>query len=469
MKKALSLFLALLLLTLFTVSCNTQPADSETSNNGTEGAETTAAETDTPPLSIVENGTSQYRVIINDRLSSTLAPSAFKLIDAIKEKTGAELGAATDFEHPSMPENDATDYEILIGTTREGKYFSFDTSDLTELDFRIAVVGTRVLILGGSTPTTLRAVEYFIKNYLPAEPTSDWSLPATTNELKLHSSDSEITVMSLNLLHGYTDHSGKNIYGSEDRVDGENNTVAKRQPRVRELILSYSPDVIGFQEMSNWHSFLESDTALREAGYRLSRCSKNEKISIYYNSQKFTLLESGSIYLTEDPENLPCSVLWNSDGNPRLAHFVRLEVKSTGETFILVNTHIGFENAVLQVNQTRVVGEYCQQLADHYSDPVICTGDFNASYGSEHYTKFTSLGLMGDTRFLATKGSTGTGSFNGFGSSKLGDYAIDQIMVSKNDWYVYTYQVDYTMFGKYLYYSDHYAVVAKIALLPRIE
>ena len=469
MKKVLSLFLALLFLTLLTVSCNTPPAGSEGTGESTGNGETTASGTTAAPLTIVENGTSQYRVIINDKLSNTLATPAYELIDAIKEKTGAELGAATDFEHPSMPENDATDYEILIGTTRDGKYFDLTVPEMSTRDFYITVVGTRILILGGSTPAILRGVTHFIENLLPEAVTDTWVFDASTDLLVVDENSGSLVIMSQNLLNNNTEHKDKTILNTQIPVDqAGKNSIKNRQPRIRSLFLELMPDAIGLQECGNWHSFLQGDSELLNAGYRLITCQKNNKISILYNSNTLEPIASGSIYLTEDPENLACSKEWNSNGNPRLAHYVRFRVIETDETFIMVNTHIGFENQTLQYNQTRVVAEYCAQLKATFGDAVVCVGDFNSKQGSQHYDGFVNTfegGFMDDTKYLALDSSTGTGSFHALGSRALDANAIDQVMVSGGDWVVYTYCVDNTIFGDGdLFYSDHFGVYASMRL-----
>ncbi|MBO5269147.1 MAG: endonuclease/exonuclease/phosphatase family protein, partial [Clostridia bacterium] len=271
-----------------------------------------------------------------------------------------------------------------------------------------------------------------------------------------------------------TEHANKVNLDSGNPVDQKGqNSIKNRQPRIRELFLGIMPDVIGLQECGNWHDFLKSDSALLNEGYRLLSAQKDSKVSIYYNSNKLEALESGSIWLTEDPENLRCSVLWNSNGNPRLAHFVRFSHKDSGETFIVVNTHIGFENTTLHYNQTRVVAEYCAQLKEKFGDPVICVGDFNEKKGSDMYEGFVNEfagGFMEDTKFAATESSTGSGSFHALGARALDAYAIDQIMVSEEDFLVYTYRVDYTYFGNGdLRYSDHCGVVATMAILPNEE
>ena len=464
-RKIFPLLLAVLFLLTAFASCNTPSDPVET----TEAGETTSAETEAQPLTIVENGTSQYRVVINDKYQDILTTPAFELIAAIKDKTGAELAAATDFEHPSMPENNATDYEILLGTTREGKYFSIELPEMSTRDFYITVVEKRILILGGSMSAVLRGITYFIANYLPAEETATWTLPASTDLLKVDEKSGSLVIMSQNLLNNNTEHKNKFLLNTEIPVDqAGKNSIKNRQPRIRSLFLELMPDAIGLQECGNWHSFLQGDSELLNAGYRLITCQKNNKISILYNSNTLEPIASGSIYLTEDPDNLACSKEWNSNGNPRLAHFVRFLVKETDETFVMVNCHIGFENQTLQYNQTRVVAEYCAQLKETFGDAVVCVGDFNSSKGSQHYDGFVNEfggAIMEDTKFSALDSSTGTGSFHALGSRALDGNAIDQVMVSKGDWVVYTYCVDNTVFGDGdLFYSDHFGVYATMRL-----
>lgn len=479
--KLLALLLTLVLSLSLLAACNTaesggetsRPAGESTADSDPAGSDPSRPEETDPPaateLKIVEGGTSQYRVIISDRNSDFLADPAYALIDAIAARTGATLSIATDFEHPSMPENTATDYEILIGTTRDGKYFTLDVPELASRDFYITVVGTRIVILGGSNAGILRGLDHFTKELLPAEETDAWTLPVTTDLLIRDDNAGILTVMSQNLLNNNTEHKGKVILGTDIPVDqAGKNSIANRQPRIRSLFLGIMPDVIGLQECGNWHSFLEGDSALLGAGYKLVTCQKDRKISILYNTNTLTALESGSIYLTEDPENLACSKEWNSNGNPRLAHFVRFRQNDTDKTFIVVNCHIGFENQTLQYNQTRVVAEYCAQLHERFGDPVVCVGDFNSQKSSPHYAGFVDTfagGFMADTKFEAGESSVGKGSFHALGARDLDPNAIDQVMVSEGDWEVYTYRVDNTVSGEGdLFYSDHFGVIATMRI-----
>ncbi|MBO5269148.1 MAG: hypothetical protein J6B77_00075 [Clostridia bacterium] len=470
-------------------ACNTtppvtDPPESTTDAGSGEGVgevtteETTAGEETTEEiteLKLVEGGTSQYRIIVNREIGPTISDKAYALMDAVLSATGALLIPVTDLEDDWEPETLATDYEILIGTVRDGKYFTPPTEELGPRDFLVTTIGRRILIYGETSVAIRNGVDYFMEHYVPKDATEDWTLPASIHHLvRGEYSPDKLTVMSQNLLNNDTEHSGKTNINSGRPVDQPGqNSIKNRQPRIRELFFKYMPDVVGMQECTNWHDFLENDAGLRAEGYRMISAEKAKKLSIYYNSNTLKALETGSIWLTEDPERLECSIEWNSDGNRRLAHYVRFEQKSTGETFVFVNCHIGFENQVLQYNQTRVVAEYCAQLQEKYDDPVICTGDFNSKKGSEHYSGFVNTfagGLMEDTKYAATDSSMGSGSFHALGSKYVPDFAIDQVMVSENGFHVSTYLVDYTRFGNGdLCYSDHCGVVATMTIIPDKE
>lgn len=475
-RQILALFLVCLFCLFALAGCDSSGGDETEDSSDGASQSTPSEESSSEPadeisdvLDIVKNGTSEYRIVIKDSLSNELAITAYTLRDEIEAATGVSLEVLTDFEHTLVEGSAATDYEILIGTTRDGKYFEFENPQLSGTDHLITVVGSRIVILGGSTSAIIKGVNAFISTYLPTEETENWQLSADIYDLHVYERAGALTVMSQNLLNNNTEHASKVLLGSGASVDQSGkNSIANRQPRIRSLFLTYMPDVIGLQECGNWHTFLKNDSALKSAGYELIECSKGNKLSILYNTNTLTALANGSIYLTEDPENLACSVEWNSNGNPRLAHFVRFRDNETGKTFIVVNCHIGFENSTLQYNQTRVVAEYCARLAETYGDAVICTGDFNSKKGSNHYDGFVDTfadGFMTDTKYAAIDSSTGTGSFHALGSRELDNYAIDQIMVSENDWFVLTYAVDNTVFGNGdEFYSDHFGVVATMML-----
>ncbi|MBE6576142.1 MAG: hypothetical protein E7654_07725 [Ruminococcaceae bacterium] len=406
------------------------------------------------PLTLVADGQSAYRIVRAEEGTQFILDAASALHQQIAALTGAKLEILIDWESDMVASTMATEYEIVLGSTsRNGKYFHYDTSALGTYDYDITVIENRVLIVGGSDAATARAVEYFIENYLPETSADRIEIdPALHMEYRAPQREM-MKIMSLNLLATDTE------YGSNANIS--QHLIALRQPRVQTIILNHMPDSIGLQECSSpWRQYFDS----LDASWNYDRvgAEKHPKVSILYNTDRLELTDSGSIWLTEDPEHLKVSVEWEGNSE-RLAHYAIFMVKGTDVHYIHVNTHVGTESVNLQTNQAKVVRDYCEKLVAETGYPVVCTGDFNFTVKSPAYTELTGT-ILGDAKMLAAESSTGTGSFNKMGKAGYPKPdPIDQVMVSTADWNVYTYAVDYTTFDG-SYYSDHYAVVATMTM-----
>ena len=131
--KLLCLLLCLLMITPLLVACN---------KNG-------------KPVYVVKGGESDY-VIIYSRTSAEEKQIATDLRNAIEEKTGVKLKLEAD-SFSDKPN------QILVGdTNRDATADVLGT--IREKDFAIAYREGRIVIAGGTTAATKRAVEYFIEN-----------------------------------------------------------------------------------------------------------------------------------------------------------------------------------------------------------------------------------------------------------------------------------------------------------------
>lgn len=447
-KRMIAACLALLMLAF--PACGRADKPAETTDTHPVGTTLPAPE----PLMIAADGKSEYRIVRAEDASQPVVDAVVDLAAEIKRRTGAQLIPTTDWESEHIASSAATDYEIIVGdTSRNGKYFTYDTESLGTYDYVITAADQRILILGGSNAAAVEGVEYFIANCLPPEGSSSFTFDPTTHILQKREQSEKMTVMSLNLLATDTEY--------QANANNSKHLIAVRQPRINAVILDHLPDTIGLQECSApWRQYF--DSLGKTWSYDRVGADKNQKISILYNTDTLTLVDSGSIWLTEDPENLKISVAWKGT-TERLAHYAVLEVKASGKRYVHVNTHIGFDNADVAMGQAKTVRDYCEKLHADTGYPIVCTGDFNFTLESDYYKAYVE-GLMADTKHLAAESSTGTGSFNKMGVSGYPKaYPIDQVMVSEGDWDVYTYEVDYRTFDGW-YYSDHYAVVATLTL-----
>ncbi len=432
----------------------TPGTETDTDNRESESETNTSTVPGKDTLKIMYDGKTDFQIVRAENSTDDEKTALLALREAILKKTGAEIPVVTDFER-LYP---VKEYEIIIGNTkRADKEYILDTSSLGNVDYMIKTVGNRIIIIGGSSSATLAATKYFISTIIDNADSANITLDLGYAYESIHKTNNEklIKVMTQNLLATDTEYASHPEAGMY--------TIAKRSERIKQLILSNAPDVIGVQECSApWREYFDKISS--SIGYKRIGADKNQKIGILYDSNKYKVIKSASFWLSPDPEHEKYATEWNNGKQPteRLGMYVIFENKATGDRFAHFNTHVGFDTELLAQNQTKVLLSYIDKVKKEYDCPILITGDFNYTSTTAQYKTFTS-GIMRDTKFLATK-SEGAGSFNRLKDKNQHTHAVDQIMVSFEDWAVHSYKVDYTTFDGY-FASDHFAVVSEIELL----
>ena len=321
---------------------------------------------------------SEYTIVCGD--FDNLYGACTGLQKAIKERCGVELKVIFDTEAKSGK-------EIVVGNAKRDISALLDNVGMGE--GLVAVKDGDLLIAAKEVTTAQELCDLFIKEYLSGAYTD------SLNFKKAHSADvdvyagifketnavaagSDMRVMSFNLL---TD-----IWSDTPAVKGRDLGVAK-------TILYYTPDVIGLQEASNtWYKSLKS--LLKATPYKLT-CTEQERVdskygnnnftAIMYNSETVTLIESGVKPFVSKGNQYMKTMTW--------AYF---EHKESGKRFVLLNTHFEApgsdeaekaENLVYRKNQAVEYVAFVEELEARYNAPVIGTGDFNSTEGSDRADK----------------------------------------------------------------------------------
>lgn len=204
MKKGLTVLLCALAAVMCFSACGKEEQGEVTTTVGdTSGTvETEATEEAVLPLNVVESGATEYKIVRPDETSEAIRTAAMTLHQAINKAYGTEMALTTDFEKRGFDTSTRYPYEIVVGSTNRDE--SAAAKELIRYnDSIIAVMGTRVVITGGSDEAVVTAVEHFIDNYLTADKLQlDWELrdvlPATypKSEIKLGGVDiSEYTIV----------------------------------------------------------------------------------------------------------------------------------------------------------------------------------------------------------------------------------------------------------------------------------
>ena len=281
-----------------------------------------------------------------------------------------------------------------------------------------------------------------------------------------------------------------NVYCKNEKVKDASTgkvTDCRYETRARYIvnnIMDNEPDSIGLQEVTpELKLFLENfeDLNGRILGaryaavgeYRDSGTDKsNEGCFIYYNKDKYQVVKSGTIWLSESAEKYSK----HSESNyARIATYALLENKETGEEYVHVNTHLEHDHtSEKKTNSAAVSGaeQIVQLLNSSFPNtPAVITGDFNQLKGSAPYNVFINAGFY-DSRDASQTKNTYHNSYGiGSGSTPYAAKTIDHILYNgyfnKKSYTVY--DEDYSNEAKYgrlklgyQYPSDHHPVVAAI-------
>ncbi|NRD18628.1 endonuclease/exonuclease/phosphatase family protein [Winogradskyella eckloniae] len=205
------------------------------------------------------------------------------------------------------------------------------------------------------------------------------------------------------------------------------NSWENRKPFFINQIKFYEPDVMGVQEaMPNQMKAI--DSLLINYSYvgvgRDDGKNEGEFSAIFYKSDKFNVINSGTFWLSQTPDKV--SMGWDAVCN-RVCTYVLLEDKNSGKTFWVFNTHFDHVGTEARTNSATLIIKKINELnLNNY--PVILTGDFNMEpdHESIEYIKTE----LKDSKEIAQLVFGPEGTFNGFQFDKPVTKRIDFAFVS---------------------------------------
>ena len=179
--------------------------------------------------------------------------------------------------------------------------------------------------------------------------------------------------------------------------------------------------------------------------------------AIYYNSNRYTLIENGTFWLSETPQ-IP-SKSWDAALN-RICTWARLKEKETRMTFYIFNTHFDHIGVKARKESALLILKKIDEISVR-KDPVILTGDFNLK-PEEKPLVLIRQKLKDSRQISATIPQGPVGTFNDFDFASKLENRIDFIFVNKLvDVKKYTVLTD----SKDNHYpSDHLPVLVEVHL-----
>lgn len=233
---------------------------------------------------------------------------------------------------------------------------------------------------------------------------------------------------------------------------GENHWC-RRQPLVRDLIGRYEPDVFGLQEAHyGWMRYISGqfkDTYAYVGVGKDDGGIKGEFSPVFYNKNKFDVVEKGDFWLSETPD-MP-GLGWDAAENRTCAYAI-LKDKQTGDEYAVFNTHLDHIGETAIREGAKLIVRMTEKFRDM---KTVVTGDFNVTPDSETYKIMLDAGFS-DARTVA-EAADDINSFHAFGRcSKMIDFVFVNNSVKVREVNTATDRID----GKLP--SDHYPVVADI-------
>ncbi len=252
--------------------------------------------------------------------------------------------------------------------------------------------------------------------------------------------------------------------------DGDN-AWELRKEATPAMLRDIRPDVFGVQEAYDFQIqyILEQCPEYKAVGVgREDGVSKGEHMSLFYDSTRIELIEWGTYWLSETPDEP--SKGWDA-ACKRTATWALLREIATGNRFYMVNTHLDHKGVVARREGLALIYRKIQQM-NPGGVPMVLTGDFNVLPDNECLTDISKL--MRNARDYADETDV-NGSFNGFGVNAYtsGDPGkeYDPKVATPIDYIYYSgfrkcprFKVVNNPYAGKKFISDHYPIYADLEL-----
>lgn len=185
---------------------------------------------------------------------------------------------------------------------------------------------------------------------------------------------------------------------------------------------------------------------------------EGEHTAVFYQTDKFKVLDHGDFWLSETPEKP--SMGWDGTCCHRMCSWVHFEEIQSGKLFYFFNTHFDHQAVVARKESAKLILSKISKISG--DNPAIFMGDLNGDHNSEWYKTLAESDLLTDTYSQAKEPYAVNGSFNGFGRRTESKSIIDHVFVTKHfqtsKWGILTD----TYHGKFP--SDHFPILVKLKL-----
>ncbi|MFD2743441.1 MULTISPECIES: endonuclease/exonuclease/phosphatase family protein [Sphingobacterium] len=208
------------------------------------------------------------------------------------------------------------------------------------------------------------------------------------------------------------------------------NAWQNRLPVISSLIKYNDFDILGCQEVLA-HQFEDLKQQLPQYTFigvgRDDGKLAGEFAPIVFKSDRFSLLDSGVMWLSETPHTP--STGWDA-ALPRICTWARLQDTASGKRVWFFNLHLDHVGLKAREESCKLVLQRMRNVVG--DDDVLWTGDFNVDQSNSIYQIIQGSDYVFDAYEQAAIRYAHNGTFNAFDPNLWTDSRIDHIFVSKD-------------------------------------
>lgn len=235
--------------------------------------------------------------------------------------------------------------------------------------------------------------------------------------------------------------------------DGEN-SWENRKKEMLNLIETKSPDFFGTQEGLPFQVkyIKEAMTNYEFVGKDRDGNGKGENTAIFYNKQKYKVIENYTFWLAKD-QTKP-----NKDWDatfPRIYTYGLFEHIQTKKQLWVMNTHFDHVGVVARQESAKIILKKIKEIKKKNNLPIIFMGDLNSLPKSKVIKELNTI--LYDTNRETKETST----FNDFVYNNPIKKHIDYIFITKNNIQIKKYKILIDS-KKTKYPSDHFPVYTEL-------
>lgn len=219
-------------------------------------------------------------------------------------------------------------------------------------------------------------------------------------------------------------------YSSVPATDGANRWELRRDASIK-MVAEQKPLAMGLQEACpDQIDFLDQNlTGYKHIGVGRDDGNRaGEMMAIYYDTNRLTLLNSGTFWLSETPDKV--SIGWDAACN-RTCTWGHFKVNDSGFEFLYFNTHLDHAGSQARRNSVKLIVAKMAELNPN-NVPVFLSGDFNSTTDNTIFEPLkASLKDAREVSAISDKNIT----YNGFGTvsdtpNTRKEWVIDHIFFS---------------------------------------